>query len=237
MTQHRFSGSGDAVSLLRGHSKATGSDTRFVPSPGGAHRAGIRCASESARGDAHGMRRPAMSRAIGTFLVVLYLFVLGCNSQGAVGGDGWRLLYADERPQYQELVWQPWQVGGGVIVATDRPSWDSLWTDLALGTAQPDVDFTREIAAVFGHDRSRDCSIRLDSVEIDKLDRVVFSQVTQYGSGCTLFPGHPAIHAVALERAALPDSPFFMRADTNRCDHPEELASVPDCGPMLNVEL
>lgn len=118
------------------------------------------------------------------------------------GGEGWRLLGDDTTgPVYATQV------------ATDRAGYEALWDAAGFGQARPAVDLDDEVVILFGPAVSGSCpQIRLDDVVIDVDGRIVHADFAHPGgpAACT-DDANPHAYVVAVEREALPPSPFKVQ--------------------------
>ncbi|HUG47128.1 MAG TPA: hypothetical protein VMP67_01825, partial [Candidatus Limnocylindria bacterium] len=120
-------------------------------------------------------------------------------------GDGWRLL-ADGRTSGAEAY--------RVRAATDAGEWEQMWADLDPVNPAPAADLETEIVVSFGHGVGSSCpELRLDDVVIDQRAAIVHSLVSDplEPRGCTADLAGAVYFVVALERAALPESPFTLQ--------------------------
>lgn len=114
-------------------------------------------------------------------------------------GDGWRLL-ADQ------VAGESYRTG----VATTPEQLERLWDEAGVSAPTPPVDFSTEVVIWFGAVDSSSCPVRMDDVEVSgQIVHGVF--VVPGGPGeCTADAiGHAVV--VAVERAILPDAPFFVQ--------------------------
>ena len=137
-------------------------------------------------------------------------------------GPGWRLLAAGIKRGGDE--------GYKVYAATTEDEWQELWTHLDPINPAPEVNLDEQIVASFGHAVGSSCpEMRLDGVVIDADRQLVFSQASDplAPRGCTADLAGAAFFVVALERAALPASPFTVRLAEERicggCGDSEEV--------------
>jgi hypothetical protein len=141
-------------------------------------------------------------------------------------GDGWRLLG-------DGAVGEPYSVR----FAQNLPTFESIWTSLALPGPVPAVDFEREVVVVFGAAVSGSCpEIRFDGIGVVTEPAIFYSRFT-YGSdlasqapgeplrACTA-DANPHSFVVAVSRDILPASRFKLR-----------LARTFVCGSCPNQEL
>lgn len=140
--------------------------------------------------------------------------------QNRPDGEGWRLLSAGTMSGSMAYT---------VRVASTDAEWLALWTELAIGTEMPEVDFNTEIVAAFGEGISNSCpELRLDDVVINTTLGLVYSVTSDPLAhlSCNFDLAGAALFVVALARSALPDSPFTVRLRQElicgRC-HEEEL--------------
>lgn len=139
-------------------------------------------------------------------------------------GDGWRLLAAGVS---RGLV-QPYFVAA----ATDEEEWLKLWRSIDPVQPVPDFEAAEEIAALFSHGIGSSCpELRLDDTVIDRQAGVVYSATSDplQPRMCTGDLVGASYFVVALQREALPESPFTLRlqqqlicADRS-CGHTEEV--------------
>jgi len=119
----------------------------------------------------------------------------------------WRLVAAADRAS-------DWAYS--VHAATTAAEWSDLWGRLSPGLDVPRVDFATEIATVFadGTGGPGNCSERrLDGVVIDVAAAVVYSEISDplAPRSCDAMLGGSSIFVVAVQRAALPPSPFTLQ--------------------------
>lgn len=143
------------------------------------------------------------------------------------GGAGWRLLgEGTSGPTYVTLV------------AAEPEAYQALWDEAGIEAPLPEVDLEHEIVVLFGPAVSGSCpQIRLDDVVIDVKDRLVHAQLSHPGSpaACT-DDANPHPFVVAIEREALPPSPFTVQLHEEvvckGCEgvEPDEVTEV-DLGP------
>ena len=128
----------------------------------------------------------------------------------AQAGDGWRLL-AD-----QPGAGAPWDTA----LARDAREHERLWEELGLGGAPPAVDFEREVVVHFGVAVSSSCpDIRLDEVlvEGDRVRPLIVRPGLQ-SPACNA-DANPHAYVLAVERDALPPTPFRLRVtDCETCN-------------------
>ncbi len=139
-------------------------------------------------------------------------------------GDGWRLL-AD-----QQGVGQPYRTG----IATDRASYQALWTQIGLRGEPPLVDFESEVVVWFGAVFGSSCpDLRLDDVVVDLERALVHAEIVLVGvpMACTA-DANPHAYLVAVERAMLPSGPFAIQLGAQ--DPP---SGVPEERTMVDVDL
>jgi hypothetical protein len=123
------------------------------------------------------------------------------------GGDGWRLLAADEGANDAYTV----------RAATDEADWNEMWEAIGLGGEQPPIDLESEVAVSFGHGIGSSCpELRLDAVEI--VEGVVFSRTSDplAPRACTADLIGAAVFVVAVERDALPEDGFTLQLGPER---------------------
>ncbi|HVM30090.1 MAG TPA: hypothetical protein VM305_04895 [Candidatus Limnocylindrales bacterium] len=135
-------------------------------------------------------------------------------------GPGWRLLAAGiNRDSGLAYTAEP---------ALDEASYEALWERLDPFSERPAVDVDTEMVAVFVQGIGSSCQeVRLDEVVIDHANRRVFS-VTSDPLGprpCTADLVGGAFFLVALQREALPESPFRLQLS--------EQPLCADCEPVL----
>lgn len=135
-------------------------------------------------------------------------------------GDGWRLL-ADEQG-----AGQPYRTG----IASDQPSYATLWTDIGLSGDPPPVNFESEVVIWFGAVYGSSCpNLRLDDVVVDRERALVHAEIVLVDAwgGCT-DDANPHAYLVALGRARLPSGPFAIQlgADDPPAGAPEERTLV-----------
>jgi hypothetical protein len=123
--------------------------------------------------------------------------------QSRQAGPGWQLLASGAGPTE----------GYVVRVATDEPQLAQMLADLELA-AMPEIDLSTHIVASFGHGIGSSCpEMRLDDVVIDAAGRAVYSVASDPlgPRSCTADLVGGAFFVVALDRSALPESPFEVR--------------------------
>ena len=99
-------------------------------------------------------------------------------------------------------------------MARTTDGWQELWHHLDPINPLPEVDLGSEIVASFGHGIGSSCpEMRLDAVVIDPARELVYSQASDPlgPRACTADLAGAAFFVVALERAALPESPFAVQ--------------------------
>jgi hypothetical protein len=140
-------------------------------------------------------------------------------------GPGWRLLAAG--------INRGSNLAYSADYALDEAAYQSLWDSVDPTNVAPDVDFSSETVAVFIEGIGSSCpELRLDQVVIDQAARLVFSVTSDplAPRGCTADLAGGAFFVVALQREALPESPFSISL---RRDNP-----CVDCdGQVKQVEL
>lgn len=139
-------------------------------------------------------------------------------------GDGWRLL-ADEQG-----IGQAYRTG----IATDRASYEQLWTDVGLSGELPLVDFETEVAIWFGAVYGSSCpTIRLDDVVVDQERAIVHAEIVLIGGLriCTS-DANPHAYVAAVKRARLPSGPFAIQLASH--DPP---AAAPEERTVVDVDL
>ena len=119
-------------------------------------------------------------------------------------GAGWRLLV--DRP------------GGEVYVtsaAAEETEYRALWERLGLGGDPAPVDFEREIVLHFAPAVSGSCSnIRLDELVVE--GGLVYPRIVLPGPQLTCTAdANPYTYLLAVERSALPRSPFRVQLDAD----------------------
>ncbi|HSM65653.1 MAG TPA: hypothetical protein VK860_05050 [Ilumatobacteraceae bacterium] len=137
-------------------------------------------------------------------------------------GEGWRLL-ADQAGRGEPYT---------VAMAVDEAGYDTLWTTLALAGEAPPVDFAGEIVVHFGAVYSGSCpEIRLDEVQIDAEAAIVAADIVQLGGNriCTS-DANPRAYLVALDRSALPETPFTLLVDADCIDCGRLTVAASDLG-------
>ena len=107
-----------------------------------------------------------------------------------------------------------------VRVATSEDEWQALWTAIAPTEAIPNADLSTQIVASFGHGVGSTCpDLTLDAVVIDAGAKRVYSEASlphgpEPGAAptpaCTADLVGAVVFVVALDRAALPESPFTI---------------------------
>jgi hypothetical protein len=143
--------------------------------------------------------------------------------ENVASGPGWRLVANG-----------PTDTGRAYSVdaATDVASWTRLWAETGLGGSIPPIDLAREIVVAFGEGLSRSCAeVRLDGVTLDLAARLVYHQSSDPLSprGCLLDLSAAHVFVVALDRAALPASPFVVQLlPPGVCD---------DCGSQARIQV
>ncbi len=129
-------------------------------------------------------------------------------------GDGWRLLAAGILR------------GGGdeayrVHAATNDADWQILWRIFDPTHTAPTLDSGSQIAVAFADGVGSSCpELRLDDVVIDVGARAIYSVTSDplAPRGCTADLMGAAYFVVALDRSALPESPFTVRLwQDSRC--------------------
>lgn len=117
-------------------------------------------------------------------------------------GEGWRLLGdGTSGPVYATLV------------ATDASGYEGLWDAAGFDEERPEADLDAEVVILFGPAVSGSCpQIRLDDVVIDVEDGVVHADFAHPGApaACT-DDANPHAYVVAVQRDALPPSPFTVQ--------------------------
>jgi hypothetical protein len=125
-------------------------------------------------------------------------------------GAGWRLL-ADAPG-----AGAPW----ATAIARDEREYERLWTKLGLAGEPPAADFAREVVVHFGAAVSSSCpDIRLDDVlvEDDRVRPLIVRPGIQ-PAACT-DDANPHAYVLAIERDALPLTPFRLRiTDCETCN-------------------
>lgn len=167
-----------------------------------------------------------MRRATALALVMLLVcsgFAFADNFPVPVRGDppsgpGWRLL--------SERIMDAFHAHT-VDAATDRASLARLWTHYAPQGSPPIVYFDREIVALFGVGiNSCTTGVRLDRVVIDRSAGLVYSITSERKKCLHLDLTGAAVFIVALDRAALPPSPFTLQLHAEptcrSCADPED---------------
>jgi hypothetical protein len=143
-------------------------------------------------------------------------------------GPGWRLL-----SEVHDSIGMAFRVRA----ATDRTAFGALWQDLGWdGRGRRDltgvppwqaVNFEREIIVLFGVGISS-CTVdvQLDDVVIDRSSRLVYSVTTEHHTCGYLDLTGAAVFVVALDRGALPPSPFTVQLHAEptcrSCQEPED---------------
>jgi hypothetical protein len=125
--------------------------------------------------------------------------------QNVASGSGWRLLA--DGPAGTDLAYS-------VRVATDEPAWEALWIAAGLDGPAPNIDLNKEMIVAFGEGLSTSCpEIRLDGIKIDHDARLVYHRTSDPLSprGCRLDLSASHVFVIALERSALPESPFVVQ--------------------------
>jgi hypothetical protein len=120
-------------------------------------------------------------------------------------GPGWRLLAAG--------ISQDGNLAYTADYALDSAVYEELWRALDPVNDAPEVDFAVEMVAVFVEGIGSTCKeVRLDQVVIDHANRLVFSVTSDplAPRGCTADLVGGAFFVVALQREALPESPFSI---------------------------
>lgn len=120
-------------------------------------------------------------------------------------GDGWRLL-AHGRTSGAEAY--------RVRAATDAGEWEQMWAALDPVNPAPVADLESEIVVSFGHGVGGSCpELRLDDVVIEQRAGIVHSVASDplEPRGCAGDLAGAVYFVVALERAALPESPFTLQ--------------------------
>jgi hypothetical protein len=123
--------------------------------------------------------------------------------QSRQAGPGWQLLASGAAPTE----------GYVVRVATDQAELARMLADLELDP-MPDIDLATHIVASFGHGIGSSCpEMRLDDVVIDVPGRAVYSVASDPlgPRSCTADLVGGAFFVVAIDRSALPESPFEVR--------------------------
>ena len=143
-------------------------------------------------------------------------------------GPGWRLL---------SKVNDSTDMAYRVRAATDPAGFAALWRDLTADdpmrrdfTNVPPwlaANFEREIIVLFGVGISS-CTVdvQLDDVVIDRSSRLVYSVTTEHHTCGYLDLTGAAVFVVALDRGALPPSPFTVQLHAEptcrSCQEPED---------------
>jgi hypothetical protein len=150
----------------------------------------------------------------------------------APSGFGWRLV-----SEVQGSLFMAYRVR----VATDRAAFGALWQELGWND-HPRTDFTgvppwvgvnfeREIAVIFsvGINSCTD-SVQLDDVVIDRSTRLVHSVTSERAHCGYLDLSGAAVFVVALDRTALPPSPFTIQLHAQptcgSCSAPDDRVTV-----------
>lgn len=141
-------------------------------------------------------------------------------------GVGWRLLASGILRGASEEAYR-------VHAATTDEEWQVLWRILDTVNPAPPIEIGSEIAVSFAEGIGSGCpEVRLDDVVFDFADRVIYSVTSDplAPRGCTADLVGAAFFVVALDRAALPDSPFTVRlwkdipcGDGGCGGHPQEV--------------
>ena len=141
----------------------------------------------------------------------------GVDEPPPTEGDSWRLLGVHD-------------IGDAPAtdVAINQEALDDLWAELGTADEVPSVDFDSEIAVRFGTLFSPFCAhVRLDEVVMDAADATIRPEL--------VLPGEPRVcrasaesrsYFVAIERAALPSTPFEVRAGGESNALAEELSTT-----------
>ena len=147
-------------------------------------------------------------------------------------GFGWRLV---------SQVDDGFEMAFRVRAASDSAAFAALWRDLGweergrygLAYIPPwlAVDFEREIVVLFGVGISScTVSVRLDDVVIDTSNRLVHSVTSQDARCGYLDLAGAAVFVVALDRKALPPSPFTVQLHAEptcgSCSDPDDRVTV-----------
>lgn len=119
-------------------------------------------------------------------------------------GDGWRLLLEEKGAGF------PYETG----IAWDIESFDELIADIGLsGDIDADVDFENEVVIWFGAVYGSSCpNIRMDDVVVDADSIYPVIVNTDNAMACT-DDANPHAYVVAVERALLPEPPFYVLVD------------------------
>ncbi len=139
-------------------------------------------------------------------------------------GEGWRLVAAGETDPAAAYT---------VDAVVDAAGGELLWHGAGLEGSLPPVDWEQEIVVSFIEGISRSCpERRLDDVVIDRGAREVYSVTSDplEPRVCTLDLSGGYAYVVALDRAALPESPFTLKLN-------ERAQSCPDCGTQQVIEV
>ena len=128
--------------------------------------------------------------------------------------------------------------GGGVeaysvAYAADAAAWDELWAAVAPGSAPPALDLASEIVALFADGIGSSCpELRLDGVVVDQAAGRVYSRISDPLAPriCTADLAGSAVFVVAIERDALPPSPFTLALS-------EQPMTCGDCADELTIDL
>ena len=144
--------------------------------------------------------------------------------RNAEAGEGWRLVTFGETDNGEAY---------NVRAAVDAASWETMWGEVGLGDAAPDIDWDSEVAVSFAYGIGSSCrEIRLDDVVIDRTERLVHSVTSDplAPRACTADLVAAHVFIVALDRSALPTSPFTVQLQ-------EQTATCPDCGFQEQIEV
>ena len=129
-------------------------------------------------------------------------------------GQGWQLIgTVDSGVKYIDVV----------QIASTPDEWSDLWTSVGSYQPAPAVDLSRSIVASFAHVHGSNClNVSLVDVVIDSPRRAIYSDIAESGTNGTTDCLHDQagtdIYVVALDRSALPASPFAVSLnDPGRC--------------------
>jgi hypothetical protein len=121
-----------------------------------------------------------------------------------------------------------------VSVATTSLEWQEVWDSIDSGTPPPAVDLASEIVATFADGVGSSCpDLDLDDVVIDGANsRIYVVDSNPLGNvPCTADLAGAVVFVVAIERAALPSSPFVVSLTS-----PDDCTGIP-CAAAVEVDL
>ncbi len=122
-----------------------------------------------------------------------------------------------------------------VRAATTDEQWQQLWRAANPSDPPPHVDLSREIVVSFAHGVGSSCpDLRLDDLVIDVNAGIIYSVVSNPLGDipCTADLAGAVVFVIAIDRTALPESPFVAQLDVpGPCDGLSCASTVVDAAP------